>query len=240
MKMSPWRSQGVLQAGVAVEERDAPVESLIDVDFGSGKAETLALLRDLKTLAFPLHDVVVADHAFVDEAADAVEIFGRGTPCALHFAGTAGEAAVGVGEKEAEHDVGGLQIAGLSQAEFAGEAILKHAPEAFDAALGLRTACGDERDAELFQSAAELGRLAFSGEFFFDGPEVMVAHEDAAVIAIEGKGSAMAAQQLAKQREITERGFGRKKLSGQDFSGGVVLHAERGKARAAAFEPVVG
>ena len=44
MKVSPWRSQGVLQAGVAVIERDAPVESLIDVDFGSGKAEALALL----------------------------------------------------------------------------------------------------------------------------------------------------------------------------------------------------
>ena len=83
--MSPWRSQGVLQAGVAVEERDAPVESLIELDFGSGKAETLTLLRDLKTLAFPLHDVVVADHAFVDEAADAVEIFRGGTPCGLHF-----------------------------------------------------------------------------------------------------------------------------------------------------------
>ena len=62
MKMSPWRSQGVLQAGVAVVERDAPIESLIEVDFGSGKAEAAGLLGDLEALAFPLHDVVVADH----------------------------------------------------------------------------------------------------------------------------------------------------------------------------------
>jgi hypothetical protein len=157
MKVSPWRSQGVVQADVAVEERDAPVEGLIEVDFGTGKAETLALLRDLEALAFPLHDVVVADHAFVDEAADAVEIFRRGTPCGLHFTRTAGEAAIVVGHENAQHDVGGLQIAGLSQAEFTGEAILQHAPEAFDAALGLRTAGGDEGDAELFQGAAELG-----------------------------------------------------------------------------------
>ena len=63
MKMSPWRSQGVLQAGVAVVKRDAAVERLIDMDFGSGEAEALALLGDLEALTVPLHDVVVADHA---------------------------------------------------------------------------------------------------------------------------------------------------------------------------------
>jgi len=34
---------------------------LIDVDFGSSKAETLALRGDLEALAIPLDDVVVAD-----------------------------------------------------------------------------------------------------------------------------------------------------------------------------------
>src|SRR5208282_4579095 len=122
--MSPWRSQGVVQAGVAVIERDTPVKSLIDVDFRSGKTEALSLLRDLEALALPLHDVVVADHALVDEAADAIQIFRRGTPCSLHFARSAGETAVVVGEEEAEHGIGGVQIASLGQAEFAGETIL--------------------------------------------------------------------------------------------------------------------
>lgn len=54
-----------MQAGVAVVEGDAAVESLIDVNSSSGKAEALA---------FPFHDVVVADHALRNEAADAVEI----------------------------------------------------------------------------------------------------------------------------------------------------------------------
>ena len=59
------------------------------------------------------------------------------------------------------------------------------------------------------------------------------------MIAVKGEGSAMAAQQLAKQREIAESAFGGKELGGQDFSGGVVLQAEGGEARAAALEPVM-
>jgi hypothetical protein len=239
MKMSPWRSQGVLQAGVAVIERDAAVESFIDVNLGSSKAEALALLRDLEALAVPLHDVVVADHALMNEAADAVEVVRRRTPGGLHFARAAGEAAVVVGHENAQHGIGRVQIAGLSQTELAGETILEHAPESFDAALGLRTAGGDEGDAELFEGAAELSGLTFSGELFLDRPEVVVAHEDAAVIAVESQRRAVAAQQLAQQPEITERSFRRKKLSRENFAGGVVLQAERGKARAAAFEPVV-
>jgi hypothetical protein len=223
--MSPWRSQGVLQAGVSVVERNPPIESLIDVNFSSGKAEALSLPRDLEALSSPLHDVVVADHALVDEAADALQTFGRRAPCGLQFARAAGEAAVIVGEKEAQHGIGGIQIASLSQAEFAGETILEHAPESLDAAFGLRTAGSDEGDAELFQSAAELRGLAFSGELFLDRPEVVVAHEDAAVVAIKGERSAVAAQQLAQQREIAVCGFGGKELSGQDFSGGVVMQA---------------
>ena len=238
--MSPWRSQGVLQAGVAVVKRDPPVERLVDVDFGSRKAEALPLLRNLEALALPLHDVVVAHHALVDEAADALQILGCGAPGSLHFAGAASEAAVVVGAKDAQHGVGGVQITSLSQAEFAGETVLEDAPEPFDAAFGLRAAGRDEGDAELLQGAAELGGLAFAGELFFPRPEVVVADEDAAAIAIKGKRSAVAAQQLAEQREIAESGFGGKELGGQDFSGGIVLQAESGEARAAALQPVVG
>src|ERR1022692_4465323 len=75
MKMSPWRSQGVLQTGFAVKQGDASVKGLIDLNFGSGKAEALSLLRDLEALALPLHDVIVTDHALMNQAADA--------PCAI-------------------------------------------------------------------------------------------------------------------------------------------------------------
>ena len=238
--MSPWRSQGVLQAGVAIVKRDAPVERLVEMDFGSGKAEALALLGDLKALAVPLHDVVVADHALVDEAADAVEIFRSRTPGGLQVARSAGEAAIVVGHEHAQHGVGGVQIGSLRQSEFAAQPILEHAPEAFDAAFGLRAAGGDKGDAELFEGTAELSGLTLSSELFFDRPEVVVADEDAAVIAVESERDTAVAQQLAEQGEIAGGGFGGEELSSQDFSGGIVLQAERGETRAAAFEPIVG
>jgi hypothetical protein len=98
----------------------------------------------------------------VDEAADAFQTLRRGAPCGLDFAWVAGEAAVVVGEEDTHHDVGRIDIAGLSQAEFASEAILEHAPEAFDSAFGLRTAGGDEGDAELFEDAADLRGLTLA------------------------------------------------------------------------------
>src|SRR5258708_32921054 len=97
MKMSPWRSQGGLQAGVAVIKRDAPVQGLVDVNFRPGGAGALSLLGDLEALALPLDDVVVTDHSLMDKAANAVQIFGRGTPCGWHLAGAAGEAGGVVG-----------------------------------------------------------------------------------------------------------------------------------------------
>jgi hypothetical protein len=122
------------------------------VNLGSGEGEAAGLLEDLEALSFPLHDVVMADHAWVDEAADAVKILGSRTPEGWDFARETSEAAVVVGDKDSQHGVGGVQIASLSQAKFAGKAILQHAPEAFDAAFGLWTVSGDEGDAELLES----------------------------------------------------------------------------------------
>ena len=59
MKMSPWRSQGVLQTGVAVVQGDATVKSLIELNLGASEAEAAGLLGDLKAKAFPLYDIVV-------------------------------------------------------------------------------------------------------------------------------------------------------------------------------------
>src|SRR5271163_286812 len=88
--------------------------------------------------------------------------------------GSAREATVVVGEGAAQDAIGGLQIAGVRQTKSAGEPILEHAPEAFDAAFGLRALSGYESDAELIESAAELSGLAFSGELFFHRPVIVV------------------------------------------------------------------
>ena len=91
--------------------------------------------------------------------------------------------------------------------EFAGEAILEHAPEAFDAAFGLRRLRGDEGDSELLKSAAKLSRLAAAGELFVDRPVIVIAGEDAAVIAVEGERDAVAAQEALEQAKIALGGF---------------------------------
>ena len=67
MKMSPLLDLGMFQAGIAVVERDPSIESLIELDLGSRKAETPVLRRDLKAASVPLYDIVVADDAFVPE-----------------------------------------------------------------------------------------------------------------------------------------------------------------------------
>ena len=230
----------MLQAVVSVVEGDAPVEGLVDVHFGAGEAEAAGLLGDLETVALPLHDVVVANHPFMHKAADALDIFRSGSPGGGGLARLASEAAVVVGHELAQDDVGRVQVGGLSQPEFAGKAILQHAPEALDAAFGLWAVGGDEGDAELFEGAAELSGLAFSGELFFDGPEVVITDEDAAVIAVKSEGHTVTAQQLAKQAEIAEGGFCGEELRGQDFAGSIVLHTQSGELRAATFEPIVG
>src|SRR6266852_537749 len=239
MNLSPPWDGRVHQAGVAIVERDSSVKGLVEMYLGAGETEALCLLGDLEAAAIPLHDVVLADGAFVHEAADALQAFRRGPPGGFHFAGFFGETAIVVGDELAQHGVGGVDIGGFGEAQFAGEAILQHAPEALDAAFSLRAVGGDEGNAELFQGAAELGGLAFSSELFVDGPVVVVTDEDAAVIAVKSQRHAVAAEHLFKQAEIAESGLRGKELSGQDFPGGVVLHAESGELRAATFEPVV-
>src|SRR5579864_800749 len=239
MNLSPPLDRCVFEASFAIVERQSPVQSLVDLHFGAREAEATGLLGDLEAAAFPLHDVVVADGAFMDEAADAVEAFWSRPPGGFHFAGSFGEPAIVVDEELAQDGVGGVEVGSLSQPQFAGKAILQHAPEALDAAFGLRAVGGDEVDAELFQGAAELGGLAFSSELFVDGPVVVVTEEDAAVIAVKSQWHAVAAQHLFEQAEIAESGLGEEELGGQDFAGGVVLHAESGELRAATFEPVV-
>src|SRR5258708_2317717 len=99
MKMSPWRSQGVLQSGVAVIKRDATIESGIEEAFGCGKAEAGGLLGDREAWALPLHDVVVADDTFMNEANDAIQILRSRTPSGRSCTRRPGEAAaVDLGE----------------------------------------------------------------------------------------------------------------------------------------------
>ena len=113
-----------------------------------------------------MDDIVVADHAIVAEAVDAVEVLGSGTSSFIHPARGAAEAPVVVGKESAEDLVGGVHIGGAGEAQFAGESILEGALQAFDEALGLWTASRDVGDAELNECATELSWLSFSIKLF--------------------------------------------------------------------------
>jgi hypothetical protein len=97
---------------ISVIDRNLSFQRFIELHLGTSEAEALRLGRDLKTSSVPLHDVVVADQAFVMEAADVVEVFGGGTPRGFGFARRATEAPVVVRQEAAQDLVGGDQIGG--------------------------------------------------------------------------------------------------------------------------------
>ena len=140
------------EAGLAVVERDPAVESLIELNLGSGEGEAPCLGRDLEAAALPLHDIVVADDAFMPERTDAIQIVRRGTPGFGDIARSAREAPVVVSDELAQDTVGGVEITRMGKAKFAAQAILKNTPKAFDAAFGLRRLRGEAFDRlELFR-----------------------------------------------------------------------------------------
>ncbi len=229
----------MFQPSIAIVEGDPAIERLVEPHGGAGEAAAPVLRWDLEATAVPLHDVVVADRAFVHERTDALEIAGSRAPGLGGMAGAVGEAAVVVDSELMQHGVGGVDVGSLSQTQFAAQTILQHAPEAFDAAFGLGRLGGDEGDAELLERAAELGGLALSGQLFLDGPVVVMTDEDAATVAIEGGGCTEAAEQALEQAEIALGGFCGEELSNKDLSGSIVLHAESGEERAATLQPVM-
>jgi hypothetical protein len=242
MKMSPpWVnfSTGVEEFGTAIVDRNLPIEGFNELDFRPGEAEALRLGRDLEAASIPLHDVVVADAALVMKAADALEIFGSGSPSFFCFARCTAEAAVVVVQEAAQDLVGGVQIMGAGQAQLAGEAILKGAPETFDASLSLRTVGSDVGDAELFQRAAKLCGFTAADKFFLHRPVIVVAHEDAVAISVEAERNAEAAQQAVEQAKITAGVFGGEEFGDQHFARGIVEEAEQSKLGATILQPAM-
>src|SRR5579871_193882 len=224
---------------LCVIDRNLSFERFIELHFGTGEAEALRLRRDLEAASVPLHDVVVADQAFVMKAADMVKALGSGPPRRFRVARRAAEAPVVVGQEAAQDLVGSDQIVGPGQTQLAGEAILEGSPKTFDTALGLRSLGRNVGDAELFQCAAELSGLAVTGQLFLDGPMIVVADKDAVAITIEAERYAEATQQALEQSEIAASVFGGKEFGDQNFARGVVEKSEQGQLRAAIFQPAV-
>jgi hypothetical protein len=108
---------------VSVVDVDTPSKGFAKLNLGTGEAEAFWFWRDLETAAVPLHDIVIADDALVDEAADATEIFGGHTPSLFRFSRGPTEATIVVRQKAAQDLGGGSQIGGAREAQFTGKAI---------------------------------------------------------------------------------------------------------------------
>jgi hypothetical protein len=238
MKMSPpgWNLSTVeVEFGIGVIYRDLSFERFHQLHLGPSEAEASGLGWDLEMAPVPLDDVVVADTALVVKATDAVQIFGSGTPSFFRLARGASKATVVVRQEVAQDLIGGAQIVSTGQTQLAGEAILKGAPEAFDAALGLRTVGCDVGDAELLESATELGGFAATGELFFDGPVIVVANEDAVAIPVETERYPEATQQAVEQAEIATRAFGGEEFGDENFAGVQQQHLAFARTQQAAL-----
>ena len=186
--------------------------------------------------------VVGGDDALVMKAEATIEI--EAARQAAEVAGglgrRTGEAPIVVGAEAVEHGVGLGQGGGLSETKFADQAILTGAPDALDAALGLRGMGGDLLDAELLESASELSGSLLAGELFGDCPVGIVTLEDAVAIAIETERDTVRGDHGVQSAEIAEGILGFElEMGGQDLTGGIVLKADQGEGGAAAFEPVM-
>jgi len=159
---------------------------------------------------------------------------------ALSFAGRDGEALIVVGAEAGEDSVGGVEIASLSEAEFADQAVLAGAPGALDAALGWGRVGGDLLDAEFFQSATQMGGALLSGELFGESQVGIITLKDAVAITVQAKGDARRVDHGAQSAKIAESVFGFElKVRREDLAGGVILKADEGELRAAALGPIV-
>ena len=98
-------------------------------------------------------DVIGADHALVAKLRQRArsKYAGQRAEIALRLASRDGEALVIVSVEAGEDLVGGVEIAGVGEAEFADQAVLAGAPGALDAAFGLGREGGDLLNAEFFQ-----------------------------------------------------------------------------------------
>jgi hypothetical protein len=146
--------------------------------------------------------VVGADDAFVAqaEAAREIEAARQRAEVAHGFGGGACETLVIVDAEPGQYGVGLFQGAGVDQAEFADQAVLTGAPDAFDAALGLGRVGGNLLDAEFVESAFELGGGSFPGELFGEGPVGIVALEDRVAIAVEAERDAVVVIMVCRAR----------------------------------------
>ncbi len=126
------------------------------------------------------------------------------------------------------------------QAQFAHQTVLEGAPQALDAALGLRRTGHDDFDAQFLKRATHLGRQLFSGQLLFQRPMVIVALQSGMLVTIQSQGNARSCHQRAQQVQIAGAVFVLElEVRGGYLAGGVVDQSQQRQLRPAPFQPIV-
>src|ERR1700675_3001003 len=225
-----------------IRDKQPAIEAMGEIDGVPGVAAFGGQGRERNGMGAEGDDVIGTDHALVAEAEAAGEIEAgwEGAEIALGLASRDGEALIIVGAEAGEDLVGGVEIAGVSEAEFADQAVLAGAPGALDAAFGLGRVGGDLLDAEFLQSPTQLVGGLFSGELFGQGPVGSVALKDDVAIAVDTERHAVSGDHSVHRAKIAESIFGFKlEMGGEDLACRVILKADECELGPAACQPVM-
>lgn len=212
----------------------------MNIDAGAGVAAARRAWLELEQCAVELERIVLADRTSVLEAADAVEIGGRGAPGRLRVSGRLREARIVAREKPIEHALGVGERAGLREPEFDDEAVLEGAEEALDPSLAFRGRGGDPANAELMQGAADLG--GGDGPFELGGPALRgprIAVKEPVAVGVGCDGDAIAPDETPQQQEIAVGIFDEAEDRREDVASRVIDGGMEDEARAAVLEPGV-
>jgi hypothetical protein len=210
---------------VVVEDEEAAVEELTDLDLASVIAAVAGAGWDVEDAAGEGDDVVGGDGSRVAAAEGVVEVEGRGAPGGRAVSRRVGEAAVEALEESGEEGASFLEGLDARELHLGDEAVLEGAPQALDAALGLRAGGTDVADAELVEGLAELGGALAAGELFLKGPVGVVADEDVGAVAVEGAGQSVAGEDVEEELGVAMEVLLVTEDESQDGVGGVVDHA---------------
>jgi len=225
---------------VLIEDDEAAIEELAQFHATAGVGAAAGPGRDLEPAGAQPHGVVPGHDARVATAQETREVARGRPPPGRGVRGRAREALNEGGQELREKRVGLLKSGERAQAQFADEAVLQGAPEAFDAALGLRRLSGDEPDAEILEHAPEMGRVLLAAQLFGERPVAIVAPEEIEAIAVERHGDPIVPARLPEHGGVAVEIFGRAKPEGERDGGGIVDEPMQGGRRPAVLEPGEG
>ncbi len=223
-----------------IGDGEGAIQMGMEVDAQAGIAPAAGARRELEAAPIELDGVIELDGAPVLEAADRVEIGerGGGAPGRFGMRGGLSEARIVAREKPGEHTGGLCERAGLGEAEFDHQAVLKGAEEALDPPLRLWRVSPDPRDAQLTERAPDLGLAWDAAELLVDGERgAGIRAKDAVTIGVDGRREAIATDELSQQEEVAVRIFLETEDGPQHPARGVIDGGEEDEAGAAVLEP---